>query len=150
MSGGDEIQSSRPEGVHPGPELSAYADGELAREAARRVRSHVEGCTECARELALIKAMGDAMRESSEAEERGSVWEGVHRRLTRPAGWVLLVAGVLILGGLAAVEWFRAGSLTLEWLATTAVVVGGGLLVVAIGYEQYREWKHSPYKDVER
>lgn len=150
MSGGDESPSPRPGREHPGPELSAYADGELSGDAARRVRGHVEGCTECARELALIQAMGDAVKESPETEERGSVWEGVHRRLTRPAGWALLVAGILILTGLATVEWLRAGSLTLEWLATTAVVVGGGLLVVSIGYEQYREWKDSPYRDVQR
>jgi anti-sigma factor RsiW len=134
---------------HPLEALSAYADGELPPEEARRLESHLERCTECARELALIRTMGGAMRTLQPRRGRASVWEGVHRRITRPLGWVLLVVGVALWTALALVSWFRQ-ALTPEWLAATAVGVGLAMLAIGIAYEQYREWRDSPYKDVER
>lgn len=134
---------------HPEEKLSAYADGELPASEADSVEAHLETCTECRRELAAIETMGDAMSTAS-AEGTGSVWDRVRRRIVRPAGWLLLAAGVAVLAALAMVEWFRTGSLTPEWLATTAVGVGIALLAVNIGWEQYREWKQSPYRDVQR
>lgn len=134
---------------HPEEELSAYADGELPASEARAVEAHLETCTECRRELAVIETMGDAMNAAS-GTGGGSVWDGVRRRIVRPAGWLLLAAGVAVLAALAAVEWFRTGALTTGWLATTAAGVGIGLLAVSIGWEQYREWRESPYRDVEK
>ena len=134
---------------HPEEELSAYVDGELPAEEADAVEAHLETCTECRRELAAIETMGDAMNEAG-AERRDSVWDGVRRRIVRPAAWLLVAAGTAVLAALAAVEWFRTGALTPEWLATTAVGVGIGLLAVSIGLEQYREWRDSPYRDVEK
>lgn len=135
---------------HPGSErISAYADGELPAEEAGTVERHIERCTECARDLALIRAMGGAMRENVTNPPNGGVWAAVDRRIARPVGWLLVTAGVLVWVALAVVEWFRAGELTLPWLATTAVVIGAALLLAGVGYEQYREWKSSPYKDIE-
>jgi len=134
---------------HPTEKISRYADGELPPEEARAVAVHLERCSECRRELALIRTVRKAMR-NAETKVEGSVWEGVRRRIVGPAGWLLATAGAVILAALAAVEWFREGSLTLEWFATTALAVGFGLLMASIGWEQYREWKTSPYKDLER
>lgn len=137
------------DGQHPVERLSAYADGELPEEEALRVEAHLRGCTECARELTLIRTMGGVMRSiAADAPER-SVWSAVHRRITRPVGWLLFVAGVLVLAVLALIEWVREGAFDLEWFATTAVGVGLALLVAGIGHEQYREWKTSPYKDIQ-
>lgn len=145
--------------VHPEERLSAYADGELPPEEAAAVEEHLETCTECRRELAVIRSMGEAMSTTSGTDGTGgpasggesrSVWDGVRRRIVAPTGWLLVVAGLAVLAALAVVEWFRTGSLTPGWLATTAVAVGIGLVAVNIGWEQYREWKHSPYRDVRR
>jgi 4-hydroxybenzoate polyprenyltransferase len=73
----------------------------------------------------------------------------VHRRITRPIGWILVTAGAALWVVLIAVAWFRQ-ALTPEWVAATAVAVGLAMLAAGIGYEQYREWKDSPYKDIER
>lgn len=135
--------------LHPTELLGAYADGELPREAAARVERHLEGCTECGRELALIRTLGGAMREMETGDPPRSTWERVHGRITRPVGWMLLVAGVAVWAGIAVAAWFRQ-ALTLEWLAATAVAVGVAMLLVGIGYEQYREWRTSPYRDIER
>lgn len=135
---------------HPTERLDAFADGELPPDEVREVERHLQSCTECARELTLIRELGGAMRESmSQAPDR-SIWGRVHRRITRPVGWLLAVAGVVVLAALAVAEWVREGAPTAEWLATTAVAVGLALLAVGVAYEQYREWKESPYKDIER
>jgi anti-sigma factor RsiW len=133
---------------HPSELISAYADGELSPEDARQIENHLRLCTECARELALIQSMGGAMKTMS--PQRRSVWEGVHRRITFPIGWVLFVAGLGVWVALATYEWFRQGALTAEWLGATAIIVGLVLLLVGVAYEQYREWKETPYRDVQR
>jgi anti-sigma factor RsiW len=134
---------------HPHQALSAYADGELPAEEARRVEAHVRQCTECARELALIRNLGGVMRSMPAPSRRSDAWEGVNRRIARPAGWLLLIIGVILWAGLALVGWFRQ-TLTLEWVAATAVAAGLAVLAASIAYEQYRDWTDSPYKDVER
>jgi hypothetical protein len=134
---------------HPREELHAYADGELPAQEARRVEAHLRGCTECARELALIQSMGEAMKSSYSRRPPAGIWDGVHRRITRPVGWLLILVGTMIWVGLALVSWLRQ-ELTLEWLAGSALVIGFVLLAVGIGYEQYREWKDSPYRNLRR
>lgn len=139
--------------THPLAEISAYADGELAAADAERVERHLASCTECARELALIRTMGDAMIQDTKdgaGNRGGAMWPAVHRRITQPVGWILTIAGVAVWAALAIVEWFRAGELTLRWLSTTAVGIGIALIAVAVVHQQYREWRSSPYKDVER
>ncbi len=135
---------------HPTDRLHAYADGELPPEESRRLEEHLRDCTECAREVMLIRYLGGAMKSIQPGRSRPRIWERVHRRITRPAGWLLLAGGLAAWLGLAAFRWFQAGELTLEWLATTAIVVGLALLAIAVGYEQYRDWKETPYKDVEQ
>lgn len=135
---------------HPHELLGAYADGELDASDTARVAQHLKGCTECARELALIRSMGGAMRTMVANTDARDVWGGVHRRLTRPAGWLLFVAGVAVWSAMAVLEWFRHRELTWEWLATTAVGVGIALLLVGVLHEQYREWKDTRYKDIMR
>jgi hypothetical protein len=61
----------------------------------------------------------------------------------------LIAAGVLVWVALAVVAWFRQ-AVTVEWLAGTAVAIGLLLLFIKIAHEQYREWKESPYKHIER
>jgi predicted anti-sigma-YlaC factor YlaD len=135
---------------HPHELLGAYADGELDAAQTAQVAQHLTKCTECARELALIRSMGGAMRTLVNSTESRGIWETVHRRLSRPIGWLLMLAGVAVWTTLAVVEWYRSRELTWEWMAGSAVVIGVVLLAVGIGYEQYREWKETRYRDVMR
>jgi anti-sigma factor RsiW len=136
---------------HPMVSISAYADGELTDEEETQVEAHLAQCTECARELALIRSMGDAMVEGMRRPQpERSVWDRVHRRITQPVGWLLFASGISVWIALLIIEWFRAGELTLPWMATTAIGIGVALIALGIGYEQFREWRHSPYKDLDR
>jgi anti-sigma factor RsiW len=135
---------------HPHDLLGVYADGELDAAATARVAEHLTTCTECARELALIRSLGGAMRGMLENTPERDVWSGVHRRLTRPVGWVLFTAGVAVWVAMAVVEWFRHGELSWQWLSATAVGIGIALLLVGVLHEQYRDWKNTRYRDIER
>jgi anti-sigma factor RsiW len=135
---------------HPHDLLGAYADGELDAARTAHVAGHLTKCTECARELALIRSMGGAMRTMVNSTESRGVWDAVHRRLSRPIGWLLILAGLAVWTTLAVLEWYRSRELTWEWMAASAVVIGVVLLAVGIGYEQYREWKETRYRDVMR
>lgn len=134
--------------THPRERLMAYADGELDRQAAAEVERHLERCTECGRELSIVNSLKGAMKEMQSNQTR-DLWAAVHRRLTAPFGWLLILSGTLLWVALGVIRWFQA-ELTLEWLASTAVGTGLLMLLVAIGAEQYRNWKSERYKDVER
>jgi anti-sigma factor RsiW len=135
---------------HPHELLGAYADGELDAGQTAHVAGHLQECTECARELALIRSMGGAMRGTIAAAPERDVWAGVHRRLTRPVGWLLFVAGVTVWAAMAIVEWFRHGELSWEWLSMTAIGIGLALLFTGVLHEQYRDWKNTRYRDIQR
>lgn len=135
---------------HPIELIGAYADGELTPQEAARLEAHLGACTECTRELALIRSIGGALQQLRDQPPRQSMWKLVERRITQPLGWILIVAGVAVWIVLGLMEWFRRGELSLEWLATTAVGIGFALLLVGVGIEQYREWRTSPYKDLQR
>lgn len=136
---------------HPLMSISAYADGELTEREEAEVKAHLAHCTECTRELALIRSMGAAMTDGMrKTQPQRSVWGRVHRHITQPVGWLLFTGGIAVWAVLLLIEWFRAGSLSLWWMATTAAGIGLALIAVGIGYEQFREWRHSPYKDLER
>ena len=135
---------------HPLERISAYADGELTDEEERSVEAHLSICTECSRELALIRVLGGAMKASLADLPDVSVWGRVHRSITTPIGWLLFIGGLTTWTLLALVEWFQVGELSLRWLATTTAGVGLVLIGAGIGYEQYRAWKDEPYKHIER
>lgn len=135
---------------HPHELLGSYADGELDAAQTAAVAEHLQNCTECAREIALIRSMGGAMRGMVNTAPERDVWDGVHRRLTRPIGWVLFTAGVAVWVAMALVEWYRARELTWEWLALSAVGIGLALLFVGVAHEQYRDWKTTRYKDIQQ
>ncbi|HSJ24860.1 MAG TPA: zf-HC2 domain-containing protein [Longimicrobiales bacterium] len=136
--------------THPRDLLSAYADGELDAAQTAAVAAHLTRCTECAREVALIRSVGGAMRQMINDAPRRGVWDTVHRRITRPVGWTLILAGIAIWAGLLLVEWYRSRALSWEWIGGTAFWVGAVMLVIGVAWEQYRDWQTTRYKDVTR
>jgi anti-sigma factor RsiW len=134
---------------HPREQLSAWHDGELPPGEAAEIERHLQGCTECSRELAIMNMLGGAMRTMTTergAAAYGTACTGASR--DRPAGCCCSPA-LAIWAGLGVVAWWRA-ELTAEWIAATGVAAGLILLLVSLGYEQYREWKETRYKDVQR
>jgi len=66
---------------HVTNELSAYYHGQLAPEEARRVAGHLEGCPDCRKEFAEIRAGAELAAHLSAAPAPDSLWPAIERRL---------------------------------------------------------------------
>jgi anti-sigma factor RsiW len=132
-------------------ELMRYLDGELPSEARAQVESEVARSTELQRELAIYRAIREDVRDLTFAlRTDGSVWDAVDRRLTRPVGWILFVAGTVL--WLAHGAWVFATSSADAWekLSVSALAIGFLILFGSAIFERLREWRSDPYRDIQR
>jgi anti-sigma factor RsiW len=133
-------------------DLMRYLDGEMPPQERATLERELRESTELQRELAIYQAMQSDFRELSFAPalEGGSVWGQVHRRVTRPLGWLFLLSGAALLLGLGVYLFAISAVSLLEKLAVGAIVLGVILLLVTVVADRYREWRNDPYRDVQR
>ena len=128
-----------------------YLDGELPAEGVARVEEELARSTELRREVAIFRAMHDDLEGMALASGgRGSVWEGVNRRLTRPLGWILFTAGAVLWAVCGAWVYLTSPSDPVQKLAVAALAVGFLILLAGTILERMAEWRTDPYRDVER
>lgn len=129
-----------------------YLDGELTPPERALVDEHLAACSECRRELTVFRELkADLQVLSLRADgARGSVWDAVHARLTRPVGWILLLAGFAAWLAYGAYAFATAPVDLWEKLAAGAVGIGILLLLASVIWERYREWQRDPYRDIQR
>ncbi len=71
--------------------LMRYLDGEAAPEERARIDAALSESTELKRELVVFRTMkSDLQAMTFGLANDQSVWGTVHRRITRPLGWILL------------------------------------------------------------
>lgn len=133
-------------------ELMRFIDGELAPAEHGRVDEIVRGSTELQREVALFRAVKEDFQDLSfdPGDRRGSVWDEVDRRLTRPVGWILVAVGALAWIAYGVYVFFVTPGNPWEKLGAAAVVIGILILLASVIVERYRDWRHDPYRDVYR
>lgn len=133
-------------------DLMRFLDGELPPAEHERVQAAVAASTELGREVAIFRAMKGRFHELSfhPGTFHRSVWDQVNQHLTRPIGWLLLIAGTVAWVGYSV--YVFAVSPTDPWqkLATGAVVIGILSLLASVIWERYREWLTDPYRDIQR
>lgn len=131
--------------------LMRYLDGEATPAERARIEAAVADSSELQRELAIFRSMkGDLQAMTFGLANDQSVWGAVHRRITRPLGWLLLAGGFL--------TWILYGSYLYlvsaidvwEKLATSAIGVGILLIFGTVIYERRKEWLTDPYRNVYR
>lgn len=132
-------------------ELMRYLDGELPPDRARAVEEAMEESTELRRDYVIfgrmksdLNALGAHMR-----TETGS-WERIERRLTRPLGWTLFVAGVLVWLAFGIYTYLTGATALWEKLAASAVVIGLAMLLASALADRWRDLRTDPYKEIER
>ena len=133
-------------------DVMRYLDGEAGPDVRERIEQEVETSTELRREVTIFKHLRDELRrlELPGGVNGRSVWTNVEQRLSRPLGWLLILAGSAV--------WLGYGTYTyitspLDWwekTATGAIVIGIILLLASVILEQYRQWLIDPYRDVQR
>lgn len=133
-------------------DLMRFLDGEIAPDERTRIEAALSRSTELQRELALFRSMKDDFLTLQFEPElrRATIWDRVNRNLTRPIGWVLLVAGGVAWTGYASYLFLTSSAELLEKLATGAMVIGILLLLASVIWEQYRSWLTDPYRDIQR
>ncbi len=132
-------------------ELMRYLDGELTPERERAVEEALGRSTELRRELAIFRGMkADLEQLGGDIARSTSVWGGVHRRLARPVGWALFLAGILVWVGYGVYTYLTGADALWEKLAASAVVVGLAILLVSALADRYRDLETDPYKDIQR
>lgn len=132
-------------------ELMRYLDGELAPDRVRAVEEALERSTELKRELMLFRTMKHDLREvGTGMRTTESVWTNVNRRLTRPVGWILLVAGVAVWVAYGAYTFLTSGDALWEKVALSAVIVGMAILLLSAFVDRHHDLKTDPYKEIER
>ena len=131
--------------------LMRYLDGEVAPEERTRIEAAVAVSTELQRDVEIFGAMKEDFQAMTFALSRDdSVWGVVHKRLTRPIGWLLVLAGFTFWTAYGSYLYLMSAIDPWEKLATSAIGVGILLLLVGVIYERYKEWLTDPYRDVYR
>ena len=131
--------------------LMRYLDGEAAPEERAQIDAAVADSTELQRDLVIFRTMKSDLQAMTFglAKDR-SVWGAVHRRITRPLGWIMLIAGFLTWGVYGSYLFFSSAIDIWEKLATSAIGLGILLLFGTVIYERRREWHSDPYRNVYR
>jgi hypothetical protein len=129
-----------------------FLDGELPPEEHARVQAALAASTELAREAAIYRAVKGRFQDISfhPGTYHSSVWDEVNQHLTRPIGWILLVAGAVVWTAYGVYVFVVSPMEMWEKLATGAVVIGVLTLLASVIWERYREWLTDPYRDVQR
>ncbi|MCI0437304.1 MAG: zf-HC2 domain-containing protein [Gemmatimonadetes bacterium] len=132
-------------------ELMAYLDGELRPDRRDAVAAHVERCAECNREFVIFQRMKEDLNAMTMQEPSGrSLWDGVSRRLTQPAGWLLLTSGLVVLGVWGVWSWATSPETFWRKLAIGAVVIGALLLLLSAILDRFRDLKADPYREIQQ
>ncbi len=131
--------------------LMRYLDGEAAPEERARIDAAVASSTELQRDLVLFRSMkNDLQAMSFGLANDQSVWGAVHRRITRPLGWIMLIAGFASWGLYGSYLYFSSAIDVWEKLATSAIGLGILFLFGTVIYERRKEWRTDPYRNVYR
>lgn len=134
--------------------LSGYLDGELTQGDRQRVDLHLESCSKCRgayEELAdLRQAVGKMSFGEMSQDEWSKIMNDLPIRASRGAGWLLYVAGFLIVCGYGLYEFMADDSEdAVIKTGIGALVVGSLLLFISVLRQRLIARKTDKYKDVE-
>jgi len=133
-------------------DLMRFLDGELPPEEHARVQAAVAASTELSRELAIFRAMKGRFHDLSfhPGTYHRSVWDEVNENLTRPIGWLLVVAGAMVWAAYGVYVFVASPAELWEKLAAGAIAIGMLVLLASVLWERYRDWLTDPYRDIQR
>ncbi len=137
------------------PLLMGLMDGELTPDQITEVNRHLNRCRSCRQEYDELAKACDPLRELT-FEEPGQeqlerLWNRPFSRLTRNTGLIMVALGWLVLMGYVALEVARDRSAEMPVkVGLAAMAVGLVILFLNVLSRRIADWKHDPYKEVDR
>lgn len=134
--------------------LSGYLDGELTQGDRQRVDLHLESCSKCRGVYEELADLRQAVRKMSFGEISQEEWSKIMNdlpiRASRRAGWLLYVAGFLIVCGYGLYEFMADDSVdAVIKTGIGALVVGSLLLFISVLRQRLIARKTDKYRGVE-
>ena len=133
-------------------DLMRFIDGEMPPDEHARVEAMISASTELSREAAIFRSIKGGFQDLSfqSGTYHHSVWDAVNSNLTRPIGWILVLAGGIAWIVYGVFVFTRSPVDPWEKLAVSAVIIGMILLLASVIWERYRDWLTDPYRAVYR
>jgi len=130
-------------------------DGELERDEKNRYEEHVRDCDDCRRELkemGRIVGLTDDLRLKPPDEEFWArYWDNLYHRLERGTGFLLLIAGIVVLSAFAVYEAVTSPVFfTVKGLSIAVALLGLIVVFLSVARERCHESKSDPYKGVKQ
>ncbi len=134
--------------------ISGYLDGALPQVQSQKVRLHVEDCGACRNLLTELKTLREAAMSTRFKSPDDDEWPELPRtvpgRLSRRMGWVVLIAWLLVVTGLALWRFLTQAGDPLEIFLALGLPGGILLLFVSVLMDRLRDLKTDRYRGVHR
>jgi len=130
-------------------------DSELSPEEKNRYEEHVKSCDDCRRELKeigrIVGLTNDLRLKPPDEEFWARYWDNLYHRLERGTGFLLLVAGIVVLSAFAIYEAVTSPEFfTVKGLSIAVALLGLIVVFLSVARERYHESKSDPYKGVKQ
>lgn len=130
-------------------------DSELSPEEKNRYEEHVKSCDDCRRELKeigrIVGLTNDLRLKPPDEEFWARYWDNLYHRLERGTGFLLLVAGIIVLSAFAIYEAVTSPEFfTVKGLSLAVALLGLIVVFLSVARERYHESKSDPYKGVKQ
>ena len=130
-------------------------DEELSVEERRQYEEHVKGCDDCRRELKeigrIVELTNDLKLRAPDEEFWARYWDSLFHRLERGTGFVLMIAGILVVLAYAVYEAVTSPEfLTVKGISVAVILLGLVVVFLSVVRERYHESKSDPYKGVKQ
>jgi predicted anti-sigma-YlaC factor YlaD len=132
-----------------------YIDGEMAAEERAGYEEHLATCAECRQaiaELGSVERLTGMMKIRDPQDDFWEVyWKKLFRRLERKTGWLLMIAGAVLIVLYALWKGVTDfGEITFMKVVTIVVAAGFVILLISVIRERLHQYKSDRYRDIER
>jgi len=130
-------------------------DDELSVEEKKQYEEHVKNCADCRRELKeigrVVELTNDLKLRAPDEEFWARYWDSLFHRLERGTGFVLMIAGILVVLAYAVYEAVTSPEFfTVKGISIAVILLGLVVVFLSVVRERYHESKSDPYKGVKQ